>query len=98
MGQLGRVAIRHGINLKTGALIGVGAFSFFFALSIYFFIKTKDLSWLPAILGTLYAVLPDLLAGPQDDIGALALGAVLSGFLSWRGNRRQKQAEKLLEE
>lgn len=87
-----------GLNFKSGAIIGAGAFVFFFALSVYFFIKTNDLSWLPAIIGTLYAVLPDLLAGPQDDIGALLLGTLISGFLFWRGNRRQKKAEKLLEE
>lgn len=86
-----------GINFKSGAIIGIGSFTFFFALSVYFFIKTKDLSWLPAILGTLYAVLPDLLAGSLDDIVALLLGTVLSGFLSWRSNRRQKKAEQLKE-
>jgi len=85
-------------NILHGALIGIGAFVICFALSLYFFLKTKDLSWLPAIISTLYAVLPDVIAGPQDDIGALLLGVVLSGFLSWRSNRHQYKTNKLLEE
>ena len=42
----------------------------------------------PAVVGGLYAVLPDLMAGPGDDVAVLALGAVISGIWSWRRSRR----------
>jgi len=81
-----------GISLKTGAILGVGFFCFFAAVAAYFFIKINDWSWAPIIGGAVYAVLPDLLVGPQDDIVALILGAAISGFLAWH---RQRDGGKL---
>ena len=77
-----------GINLRTGSMIGIGAFSFFFVLSLYSFIKIKNWAWMPAIFGTLWAVLPDIILGPEDDITIVLLGAAISGFLAWRQNKR----------
>lgn len=83
-----------GINLKTGAILGIGMFAFFLTLAVYFFIKIKDWSLLPAVFGALYAVLPDILVGPQDDLVALLLGAALTGILAWRrGHTGANQVE-----
>ena len=75
-------------DFRTGAILGIGAFAFFAALSAYMFITIKDYAWLPAVFGGLYALLPDLIAGPSDDIVVLILGAVISGIWSWRRNKR----------
>ena len=64
-----------GWDLRTGAVLSAGFFAFFLALAAYMFITIRDYAWLPAVFGGLYAVLPDLIVGPADDIGALALGA-----------------------
>jgi hypothetical protein len=77
-------------DFRTGATLGIAIFLFFAAISAYFFITIKDYAWLPAVLGGLYAFLPDLMAGPTDDIGVLAAGAVISGVLSWRRSRRAR--------
>jgi len=55
---------------------------------LYFFISIREWSWIPAILGVVYAILPDLIIGPQDDIAALVLGVVVSGGLNYFMNRR----------
>jgi hypothetical protein len=78
----------YGINLRTGSMIGIGAFAFFFVLSIYSFIKIKNWAWFPAIFGALYAVLPDIILGPEDDIGIVLLGAAISGIITWRQNKK----------
>ena len=77
-----------GRDFRTGAILGIGAFAFFAALSAYMFITIKDYAWLPAVFGGLYALLPDLIAGPSDDIVVLILGAVISGIWSWRKSKR----------
>jgi hypothetical protein len=51
------------------------------------FITIKDYAWLPAVLGGLYALLPDLIIGPTDDVGVLVLGTIVSGVMAWRRNR-----------
>jgi len=78
----------YGINLRTGSMLGIGAFAFFFVLSLYSFIKIKNWAWMPAIFGTLWAVLPDIILGPEDDIAIVLLGAAISGFLAWRQNKK----------
>ncbi|MBT3239414.1 MAG: hypothetical protein HON98_02800 [Chloroflexi bacterium] len=78
------------LSLRSGTILAVGIFSFFFVISIYWFIKIKNYAWLPMIFSTLYAVLPDIILGPEDDIGALVLGIFLSGAMSWRQNRKAK--------
>ena len=78
------------LSLRSGTILAVGTFAFFFVISIYWFIKIKNYAWLPMIFSTLYAVLPDIILGPEDDIGALFLGVILSGAMSWRQNRKAK--------
>ncbi|MDH5507799.1 MAG: hypothetical protein OEZ02_11325 [Anaerolineae bacterium] len=79
-----------GLDLRTGTILGVGAFVFFFVLAVYMFIQVKEYSWFPAILSGAYAVLPDIFLGPEDDIVVLILGAVISGLLVWRKERAGK--------
>ena len=73
-----------GINLKTGAILGIGAFAFFFVISLYLFVTIKNWAWLPVIFSTVYAVLPDIILGPEDDAVVLVIGALISGFLAYR--------------
>ena len=80
-----------GLDLRTGTIIGVGVFVFFFVLAVYMFISVRDYSWFPAIFSGLYAIVPDLILGPQDDFLAMIAGVVISGFLAWR---RQKGLAK----
>ena len=76
-----------GWDFRTGAILSGSFFAFFLAIATYMFITIRDYAWLPAVFGGLYAVLPDLIVGPVDDIGALALGALISGVISWRRGR-----------
>ncbi len=90
------------LDLRVGAILGIGAFVFFFSISLYLFIKVRDWAWIPMILSTLYAVLPDIILGPEDDILLLVLGGVVSALLAWRrdksGKRKAEQvAADLLE-
>lgn len=73
-----------GLNIKTGATIGLTAFVISAGLAVYMFVQIKDLSWLPTIIAGVYTILPDVIAGPADDIGALVIGAALSSLLAWR--------------
>ena len=77
-----------GWDFRTGAILSIGFFAFFAVLAAYMFITIRDYAWLPAVFGGLYAVLPDLMAGPTDDVVALLLGAVISGVWSWRRGKR----------
>jgi hypothetical protein len=77
-----------GQDFRTGAILGISVFLIFAAISAYMFITIKDYAWLPAVFGGLYALLPDLIAGPTDDIGVLLLGTVVSGIMAWRRNSR----------
>jgi uncharacterized iron-regulated membrane protein len=77
-----------GLNLKSGAIIGSVAFAVSTLLAVYMFFQVRNLAWLPTIVAGVYAILPDILAGPADDIGALILGATLSGLLAWRQQRK----------
>ncbi len=80
-----------GWDFKTGALLSIGTFVVFAGASAFMFVTIKDYAWLPAVFGGLYAILPDLIAGPVDDVGVLALGAMLSGLFSWRRSRQAKK-------
>jgi len=82
-----------GWDFRTGAILSIGTFSLFAILAIYMFVTIKDYAWFPAVVGGLYAVLPDLIAGPTDDIAVLILGAVISGIWSWRRSRRKDLLE-----
>lgn len=75
---------------RFGALAGLAVFVVFAILAAYHFIKVRDWAWLPAVAGGLYAVLPDLILGPVDDLGAILFGAALTGFMSWRRKRSER--------
>lgn len=77
-----------GRDFQTGALLGLGTFVLFGGLAIYQFVKIRDYAWLPAVAGGIYAILPDIILGPTDDIWVLVGGAAISGLLSWRKRRR----------
>lgn len=79
-----------GLDLRSGTILGVGFFAFFFILAVYMFITIKDYSWFPALLAGAYSILPDFILGPEDDILALIIGAGLSGILAWRKTRIDK--------
>lgn len=80
-----------GINLRTGFYLAIGIFVVLFIAAIYFFVSIRNWAWLPAIAGGVYAVLPDLILGPEDDALAMVGGVVLSGLLSYlRGRVEQK--------
>ena len=78
-----------GLSVKTATLIAAAIFVIFFAISLVMFISIRDWSWLPAIAGGVYTILPDLILGPEDDIIAMVLGVVISGLLAWRKGKRE---------
>lgn len=73
-----------GGDFGSGFTVALGTFFFFAALAAYMFITIKDYAWLPAVAGGVYAILPDLLLGPADDIVVVILGVVISSIWSWR--------------
>lgn len=76
------------INLKTGLYIAIGVFVVLFVAAMVMFISIRDWTWLPAIFGGVYTILPDLILGPEDDILALIGGVALSGLLNYVTNKR----------
>ncbi len=82
-----------GWDFRTGAVLSAGFFTFFLVIAIYMFITIRDYAWLPAVFGGIYAIMPDLIAGPTDDIGVLALGALISGIWSWRRSKKESGTE-----
>jgi hypothetical protein len=81
-----------GINLKSSAIAAGIVFGLLFISAIYFFLSIRDWAWLPAIAGGVYAVLPDLILGPEDDVIAMAAGVGVSGLLSYLQYRREKKS------
>jgi len=80
-----------GISFRTSLYIAGGVFLVLFAAALYFFVSIRDWAWLPAIAGGVYAILPDLILGPEDDAAAMVAGVVLSGLLSWLRNRNSQR-------
>jgi hypothetical protein len=78
-----------GLSVKTTTVIAFVIFMIFFAISLIMFISIRDWSWLPAIAGGVYTILPDVIFGPEDDIIALVLGVVISGLLALRKGKRE---------
>ena len=78
-----------GLSVKTTTVMAFVIFIIFFAISLIMFISIRDWSWLPAIAGGVYTILPDVIFGPEDDIIALVLGVVISGLLAWRKGKRE---------
>jgi hypothetical protein len=83
-----------GLDLRVGTILALSIFAFFFVIAIYFFVRVKDYSWLPAIVAGLYAIVPDLILGPEDDIGVLVLGGVISGVLAYRKAKEDVGVDK----
>ncbi|HAY85264.1 MAG TPA: hypothetical protein DCY42_10185 [Chloroflexi bacterium] len=77
-----------GIDLRLGLYIAIGVFVVLFVAAIAFFISIRNWSWLPAIAGGVYAVVPDLILGPEDDVVAMFLGVAASGLLAYVQSRR----------
>jgi hypothetical protein len=80
-----------GIDFRLGLYIAAGVFGLLFLASIGFFISIRNWSWLPAIAGGIYAVVPDLILGPEDDAAALIVGVAASGLLAYLKNRREQK-------
>jgi hypothetical protein len=76
------------LNVTTALGIGIGIFILLSTIALIFFLSVRNWYWLPAILGGVYTIMPDLIFGPEDDILALALGVLASGLLAWRRERR----------
>ncbi len=81
-----------GGDAGSGFTVALVTFAIFAAAAAYMFISIKDYAWIPAVLGGVYAILPDLLIGPADDAVVLAAGVVISALISWRRGRRAPQA------
>ena len=79
-------------DLKTGIIVAIGLFLLFALISLLFFISVHNWAWFPAIFGGVYAILPDLVFGPEDDALALVLGVALSGLLAYLRERRGKDS------
>jgi hypothetical protein len=78
------------LDVGTAWIIGIGIFVAFSAIAIIIFLSLKNWSWLPAILGGVYTVMPDLIFGQADDALAIVLGVLASGLLAWRRERRKE--------
>ncbi len=83
-----------GIDFQLGVYIALGLFAALFVAAIAFFISIRNWSWLPAIAGGIYTVMPDLILGPEDDAVAMVLGVVASGLLSALKARREQKLAK----
>ena len=75
----------------SGLSVALATFAIFAAAAATMFITIKDYAWIPAVIGGIYAILPDLLIGPGDDAVVLVAGVVISGLIAWRRGRRVSQ-------
>lgn len=78
-----------GGDAGTGLTVSLATFAIFAVAALYLFITIKDYAWIPAVLGGVYAILPDLLIGPADDAVVLVAGVVASTLIAWRRGRRK---------
>lgn len=81
-----------GGDAGSGFAVALATFAIFAVAAAYMFISIKDYAWIPAVLGGVYAILPDLLIGPADDAVVLVAGVVISAVIAWRRGRRGPQA------
>jgi hypothetical protein len=79
----------------TAWVIGIGFFVAFTAIAIIIFLSLKNWTWLPAVLGGIYTIMPDLIFGHVDDTVAIVLGILASGLLAWRRERRKRLPVKV---
>ena len=77
-----------GGDAGSGLTVALATFAIFAIAAVYMFVKIRDYAWIPAVLGGVYAILPDLLIGPADDAVVVVAGVVMSALLSWRRGRR----------
>lgn len=80
-----------GLNIKSGLIAGLVIFGILFFVAIYFFIRIKDYSWFPAIAAGIYAVVPDIIQGPQDDFIVMLGGVILSVIWEIFENRHERK-------
>ena len=83
-----------GIDLDLGIKIAAVVFVILFVAAIAFFISIREWTWLPAIAGGIYAVVPDLIFGPEDDALAILAGVLASGILTQLKSRREKKMDQ----
>jgi len=83
-----------GIDLDLGLKIAIGVFVVLFVAAIAFFISIREWTWLPAIAGGVYAVVPDLIIGPEDDALAILVGVLASGILAQLKSRRERKMDE----
>ncbi|HSG24572.1 MAG TPA: hypothetical protein VLA32_00525 [Anaerolineales bacterium] len=83
-----------GIDLGLGVKIAAGVFVILFVAAIAFFVSIRNWAWFPAIAGGVYAVLPDLILGPEDDALAILAGVLASGVLTRLKSRREKKMDQ----
>ncbi|HEX9595247.1 MAG TPA: hypothetical protein VF982_00075 [Anaerolineales bacterium] len=76
-----------GGDAGAGFMAALATFAIFAVAAMYMFISIKDYAWIPAVLGGVYAILPDLLIGPADDAVVLVAGVVISALVAWRRGR-----------
>ena len=87
-----------GISLRTGFYISVGIFVVLFLAAIGFFVSIRNWTWLPAIAGGIYAVVPDLILGPEDDAIAMITGVLASGLLAYLKSRHEQKPTQVRDE
>lgn len=80
------------ISFNLGLYIAIGVFAVLFIAAFVMFVSIRDWSWIPAILGGVYAILPDLIVGPEDDLLAVLFGAALSGLLNYLTGRHRRRS------
>lgn len=83
------------LDASTAWIVGIGIFVAFAAVAIIIFLSLKNWAWLPAVLGGVYTVMPDLIFGQADDAVAIVLGILASGLLAWRRERRKELPPKV---
>ena len=83
-----------GIDLGLGIKIAAVVFVVLFVAAIAFFISIRDWTWFPAIAGGIYAVVPDLIIGPEDDALAILVGVLASGILAQLKSRRERKMDQ----
>ena len=80
-----------GFDIKTGVFLAIGVFVLLALVAVGFFISVRDWSWFPALFGGVYAIMPDLIFGPEDDVIALAVGVAISGLLAYLKDKRSRK-------
>lgn len=81
---------RNQLDSRGGTIMGVSVFVFFFVIGAYLFWRVENWTWLPLILGVGYVIVPEFILGPADDLLAVVLGAVITGVLNYRKQKRKK--------